>query len=297
MFGAIAGDIIGSTREFTDEKGRGLPLFVDGSAFTDDTVLTLATADALYGDADFGDAYAKYFQLFSASPMLQRAGYVGPGIGFGPLFAEWALTPERVRKPYRSFGNGSAMRCSPVGWYSTDFYQVLTLAQETAMPTHNHTEGVKGAQAVVSVIFLARCGIEKEEILSFIESFFSYDIKTQNLDWLHENYEFDATCQGSVPQALACCFLADSYNETIDNTLYIGGDCDTVSAIAGSCAEALYGIPKDIKEKAREVLKEQCPYLLGLADQFEINYGSKTIDTSSTKYMLDGFRKLFKSNK
>ena len=292
MYGAIAGDIIGSSREFTNEKGRGLPFFVKESAFTDDTVLTLATADALYGSKEFEDAYARYFKLFSNSRMLTRAGYVGPGIGFGAGFAEWGLTPERVRKPYNSYGNGSAMRCSPVGWYCKDLYEALVMAQLTASPTHNHIEGIKGAQSVVATIFLARCGIDKSRIQSFIDEFFNYDTADQDLDWLHENYTFDPTCPGSVPQALACCFQASSYTECIDNCLYIGGDTDTVSAIAGSCAEAFFGIPNTIKQQARAILEHQCPYLLGLADQWELNYDSKTLDSSAAERMMAAFSKI-----
>jgi len=233
MLGAIVGDIVGSIYEFNNHKSKDFPLFQGRCEFTDDTILTIATADALMGDMDFASKYRSYGAKYPA--------------GYGGFFRRWIY--DENAGPYNSFGNGSAMRVSPVAWFEDDEQKVMEIAKRSAEVTHNHPEGIKGAQATAMAILWARNGRSQNEIVSEIEKMFGYDISTP-IDEIREYYEFDVTCQGSVPEAIRCFLEADGFEDAIRNAISIGGDSDTLAAITGSIAEAKWGVPETIREEA-----------------------------------------------
>ncbi|HEX7285978.1 MAG TPA: ADP-ribosylglycohydrolase family protein [Candidatus Angelobacter sp.] len=234
MIGAIAGDVIGSIYEFDGIKSKDFPLFDDRCSFTDDSVLTVAVADVIM----HGGTYAKRFQHYYRQY---------PGRGYGGFFHGWAELPEP--RPYGSFGNGSAMRVSPVGFAFGDLATVLAEAKRSAEVTHNHPEGIKGAQATAAAIFLARTGNSKDDIRSYVEHAFGYDLG-QSLDALRPGYEFNETCQGTVPAALLSFLEASDFEDAVRNAISLGGDADTLACIAGGIAEAFYGgVPLPIKEQ------------------------------------------------
>ncbi len=234
MLGASAGDIIGSVYERNNIKTTDFPLFSSESSFTDDTVLTVAVAEVLLRGGDYQETFQRYFRMY-------------PGAGYGSMFYIWARSGSV--KPYNSFGNGSAMRVSPVGWAFDDLDAVLEEARRSAAVTHNHPEGVKGAQATAGAIFLARNGSGKEEIKSFIESYFHYYLD-EPISEIRKHYSFDATCQGSVPQALRAFYESVDFEDAIRKAISIGGDSDTIACITGGIAHAYYGpIPEIIKKE------------------------------------------------
>ncbi len=240
MLGAIAGDIIGSIYEHRTIKTTDFPLFGEGCSATDDSVLTIATADALMGEADFARHYKSYARRY-------------PNAGYGGMFLSWAA--DDSAGPYNSFGNGSAMRVSPVGWFSKTREEALQLATDTARVTHNHPEGVKGAQATALAVWLARHRTSAKEIAREITDQFSYDLSAP-VTRIRETYGFDVTCQGSVPQALRCALEATSYEEAVRLAVSLGGDTDTQACIAGSIAEARFGLPSGIARKAMSYLND-----------------------------------------
>lgn len=254
MLGAVIGDIIGSVYEFDNIKTKEFPLFREDCKFTDDTVMTIAVRNALRKYDEEKDL--QVFQRCLVSEM-QRLGRKFIYRGYGERFAQWLLMGEPA--PYGSFGNGSAMRVSPVGEYASSLEEALKLAKASAEVTHDHPEGIKGAQAVAAAVFLARQeGWGKERIKNFIEGEF-YPLNF-TLDEIRENYTFDVSCQGSVPQALECFFEGESFEDVIRNCISIGGDCDTTAAIAGGIAEGYYGLPEEIAEEAM-------PYLAEIAEE------------------------------
>lgn len=230
MLGAIAGDIIGSRFERNPIKTTDFELFHPECRFTDDSVLTLAIADHIVLGSDLGNTLKEYFNQY-------------PNAGYGERFMQWASSPSR--EPYNSFGNGSAMRVSPVGFAFDSIDGVLEKAQATAEVTHNHPEGIKGAQATASAIFLARTGSSKTEIKHFIETQFRYDLN-QNLEAIRPQYTFDVTCQGSVPQAIAAFLESENFEDAVRKAVSLGGDSDTQACIAGGIAHAFYGKLPDI---------------------------------------------------
>lgn len=252
MYGAILGDIIGSPYEFTGgTKTKEFSLFAEGVTFTDDTVMTLAVADA------FMDASAN---VSSDEWILQRLTiqmrYYGrkyPNAGYGHKFGKWLKTC--YPKPYNSFGNGSAMRVSSVAWLYHDLQTVRKMARLSATVTHNHPEGIKGAEAVASAIFLARNGFTKAEIKTYVENNFDYDL-SRSCDEIRPAYAFEGSCQKSVPEAIIAFLESDSFEDAIRTAVSLGGDTDTQAAIAGSIAEAYYGVPEALKAKCREYLPE-----------------------------------------
>lgn len=248
MLGAMIGDIVGSVYEFDNIKTKDFPLFREDCEFTDDTVMTIAVRNALKKYDEERDIQA--FQGFLVDEM-QRLGRKFIYRGYGERFAQWLLMEEP--EPYGSFGNGSAMRVSPVGEYASSLEEALILAKASAEVTHDHPEGIKGAQAVAAAVYLARQnGWGKERIRKFIESeFYALDF---TLDEIRDTYTFDVSCQGSVPQALECFFEGKSFEDVIRNCISIGGDCDTIAAIAGGIAESYYGIPEEIVEEAMKYL-------------------------------------------
>lgn len=234
MLGAIAGDIVGSIYEGRPIKSTAFPLFGRGCTPTDDSVLTIAVADALMGDRDFAAALRRYARRY-------------PRAGYGGMFLRWAADDNAG--PYNSFGNGSAMRVSPVAWVAGSESEVLTLAAETAAATHNHPEGIKGAQATAMAIWLALEGVPGEEIADRVTETYGYALSIP-VATIRETYRFDVTCQGSVPQALRCAFEAASYEEAVRLAVSLGGDSDTQACIAGAVAEARFGLPTDIAAQA-----------------------------------------------
>ncbi len=242
MLGAIAGDIIGSVFEGDPTKDPGFtPLFGPHTCFTDDTVLTVAVADCLLQGLDYAQAYCDYFQAY-------------PYVGYGGKFHQWAL--DGAREPYNSFGNGSAMRVSPVAYARDTLQEVLAEAKRSAEVTHNHPEGIRGAQATAAAIFLARTGSTKEQIRDHIERDFGYDLH-QPWHELKAYYSFDVTCQGSVPESMIAFLQSSSYEETVRNAIALGGDADTMAAIAGAIAEAFYGgVPPEVAAEALQRLDE-----------------------------------------
>lgn len=267
MLGAIIGDIVGSVYEFSNIKTKDFELFKPDCRFTDDTVMTCAVADAIMNggsEKDFILSMKKYGRMY-------------PHAGYGGRFRVWLRSMDT--EPYNSFGNGSAMRVSPCAWVMdcgfcarTGMWPNRDLASLSASVTHNHPEGIKGALAVCDAIFMARFyfggwNIEysnpidsdpdecKRRIKEHIENEYGYDL-SMSLDEISKNYEFDETCQGSVPQAIVAFLESTDFEDAIRNAISIGGDSDTIAAITGSIAEAAYGISEDMKEMALSYLDE-----------------------------------------
>jgi ADP-ribosylglycohydrolase len=233
MLGALAGDIIGSVYEFNNFKPEiDFPLFTNTSEFTDDTVLTAALADSILTNTDYKIKIKEYARLYR-------------DCSYGNSFGKWAFGSDN--KPYYSWGNGSAMRVSPVGWAYNNIETVLAKAKESAEITHNHPEGIKGAQATALAIFLSREGVAKQEIKSELEKRFGYNLDF-DLEDLRKNYRFNESCQDTVPQAIYTFLISENFEDSIRKAIYIGGDSDTLACINGSIAEAFYkGVPEEIK--------------------------------------------------
>ena len=256
MLGAIAGDIIGSVYEGRRSriKTTVFPLFQLRSTFTDDTVLTIAVADAILNQQPYG-------------PTIQKWGLSYPDAGYGGAFYDWLHDPSLA--PYNSWGNGSAMRVSPVGFAFSTVDDVLAEAEQTAIVSHNHPEGVKGAQAIALVVFLARTGSSKDDIRKEITTRFGY-VLTQTLAEIRPYYEFDVSCQGSVPQSIIAFLESDSVESAIRNAVSLGGDTDTMACMAGGMAEAYYKhIPAEITEQVRLRLPEE---MLVILDRFQSRF-------------------------
>jgi ADP-ribosylglycohydrolase len=254
MLGAIAGDIIGSIHEANNIKTKDFPLFQEECRFTDDTVLTVAVADVILNGNNYIDKFKWYYRCY-------------PLAGYGGTFKTWAGSSNR--EPYNSWGNGSAMRVSPIGFAFDDLETVLQEAQRSAEVTHNHPEGIKGAQATASAIFLARTGHHKDAIKSYIESTFGYDLQ-QTLDQIRPTYRFDVSCQGSVPQAIIAFLESTDFEDAIRNAISLGGDSDTIACIAGGIAQAFYGgVPEEIVEWAFNRLDE---HLSRVTQKFMLQY-------------------------
>ncbi|HEV8060142.1 MAG TPA: ADP-ribosylglycohydrolase family protein [Gemmataceae bacterium] len=257
MIGAIAGDVIGSVHEGAGTKTKDFPLFVEDSGFTDDTVLTVAVAQRLLHGGDYIDLFHEYFHAY-------------PRAGYGGTFLRWA--GYRHREPYNSWGNGSAMRVSPVGFACDSLDEVLVQARHSAEVTHNHPEGIRGAQATATAIFLARSGREKKDIQAHIEREFGYNL-SERLDDIRGKYSFDVSCQGSVPQSIIAFLESDSYEDAVRNAISLGGDADTMACIAGGIAESFYGgIPEDIRSRTLALLDER---LRGVVEEFVQRFGSR----------------------
>jgi ADP-ribosylglycohydrolase len=249
MIGSIAGDIIGSIHERAGTKTKDFPLFGRCNEFTDDTVLTVAVAESLLRESDLVPVLHDYFHRY-------------PYAGFGGSFKQWAR--ERRREPYNSWGNGSAMRVSPVGFAFDSIDKVLEHAERTAAVTHDHPEGIRGAQATATAIFLARTGNDKPRIKQYVEEQFGYDL-SDSLAGIREAYTFDVSCQGSVPQSIIAFLEATDFEDAIRNAISLGGDADTMACIAGGIAQAYWGVPEDIERQALELLDGQ---LRGVVEEF-----------------------------
>lgn len=235
MFGALIGDLIGSVYEWNNIKTKDFqPLIAPKSFLTDDSVLTVAVADALLHQRPMAES-------------LKDWGRRYPDSDWGGRFARWLFSEDSA--PYNSFGNGSAMRASPAALLAASLEEALELACQTALPTHNHPEGIKGAQATVLAVYLARERRDPAYIRAAVTEFSGYDLE-RTVDDIRPGYHFDVTCQGSVPEALICALEATSFEDAMRNAISIGGDSDTIAAIAGPLAEARFGIPEDIGTQA-----------------------------------------------
>jgi ADP-ribosylglycohydrolase len=245
MLGAIAGDIIGSVYEFANTKSTGFELFTPWSNFTDDSVMTLAVAKWLLED----EAHTIHYLIYC----MQELGNRYPNAGYGGNFCWWLRQDEP--KPYNSWGNGSGMRVSPVGLYAKTLDEALALAAITASVSHNHPEGVKGSQAIAAGVFLAKNGKSKTEIKTYIENTFDYNLD-RTIAKIRPSYEFDVSCQGSVPEAIIAFLEGDSFEEVIRLAISLGGDSDTIGAMAGAIAACYYEIPQSIAEKCDSILTD-----------------------------------------
>lgn len=290
MLGAIVGDIIGSSREgrksvlneskqivATIKNETRVNIYPPENmmhkrlSFTDDTVLTVATSRALRTGSKFEDEYCKFFDMHSE----QNEFYNGPGIGYGQMFMTWAMSNINGCKkgPYGSYGNGSAMRVSPVSFYARGLVDVLNMAYQSSYCTHNDPEAIKGAQAIAACVYLAEKGVSVNDIKIFMANNFDYDI---NLDEnsLIANHVFSPLASVTVPIAIWAALKGPTFEDVMARCLLIGGDTDTIAAMAGAISEHLYGIPKYMKEKALEILERDGPCLYDEYDEFtkEMSY-------------------------
>lgn len=243
MIGAIIGDIVGSIYEFDSIKTKDFPFFQEKCYFTDDTVLTLAIAHGLMGGGT-KDEFIKSLKDFTIKY---------PNRGYGGRYRRWAFSDHK--EAYNSYGNGSAMRVSSIAWWFDTLKKVESKAKESAIVTHSHPEGIKGAQATAASIFLARTGSTKHEIKEYIEKTYDYDL-SRTLDSIRPDYTFDVTCQGSVPESIISFLESTSFEDAIRNAISLGGDADTMAAIAGSIAEGFYDVPEAYKEKGFSYLDD-----------------------------------------
>lgn len=238
MIGSVIGDVVGSIYEKHNLKSKDFELLGGRNFFTDDTVLTIATAKALQTDLDFSKWYRLFYNKY-------------PNRGFGSMFSQWAASAGDG--PYWSFGNGSAMRAGPIGLFAKSIDEVMSLAERSAIVTHNHPEGIKGAQAISLAVYLAKNKIDKDSIKSKINILFNYNFN-RNVDEIRINNRFDSTCEVSVPIALSCFFESSSFEDAIRTAVSVGGDTDTICSMTGSIAEAFYGAPS-------ELANDVCTYL------------------------------------
>ncbi len=241
IIGAIIGDIVGSRFEWANCRSTDFDFWTDRCTFTDDTVMTIAVADWLTIGSNL-------------TGIMRDWGRDYPNRGYGGMFYRW-LYEQEDDAPYNSFGNGAGMRVSPCGFFAQTLDEALELAKQSAEVTHNHPEGIKGAQAIASAIFLARIGKSKEEIKSFVEDTFHYDLN-RTCDEIRPTYEFDETCQGSCPEAIIAFLESNDYESAIRLAISLGGDSDTIACMTGGIAAAYYGVPDGMIEKAKKFLPD-----------------------------------------
>lgn len=291
MIGAILGDIIGSPYEFDmGNKSKNFPLFSKDSVFTDDTVMTVAVAEALMDST--GKTDDEITDTLVRSMLKWGKNY--PDAGYGGKFYFWLL--KKDPKPYGSYGNGSAMRVSSAGWLFDTLEETRHIARLTAEVSHNHPEGIKGAEATASVIFMARNGSSKKEIREYIVQEFGYDL-SRSCDEIRPTYHHVETCQETVPEAITAFMEGTDFEDVIRTAVSLGGDCDTLTCIAGGMAEAMYGVPTDIAEEGRKRLPED---MLAVLERFEAFVegkmshhdgfldGNEMIETAINDYYADG---------
>jgi len=256
MLGAIVGDIVGSIYEFNNHRSKDFPLFGDGCEYTDDTVLTVAIADCLMKNGNYGEYIKQYARAY---PQVKGS--------YGGRFAQWIHSESM--EPYNSWGNGSAMRVSAVGFAFDTLEMVMQEAKRSTEVTHNHPEGIKGAQATAVAIYMARKGQTKERIKAAIAKSFGYDLD-RTLDEIRPIYKFNESCQETVPEAIIAFLESNSFEDAIRNGVSLGGDSDTLTCITGGIAEAFYGgVPQDIAEKALSYLSQE---MCELVEEFRERY-------------------------
>lgn len=274
MIGAIIGDIVGSRFEFNNHRNKDFELFTDECKVTDDSIMTIAVAKAIMETeknlkflSNYRENNHDYYKLLESMTIkyMQEIGRKYPYCGYGGMFRRWVFSDNP--KPYNSFGNGAAMRISPVGFFANTEHEARELSKTVTSVTHNHEEGIKGAEATVVSIYMARHGATEEEIRQKInENYYSLNF---TINEIRDTYKFNETCQGTVPQAIVAFLESTSFEDAIRTAISVGGDSDTVAAIAGSIAEAYYGVPDDIKEKAltyldtklRSIYDEWCEFI------------------------------------
>ena len=256
MIGAIIGDIVGSIYEFNNIKTKDFQFFQDEMFFTDDSVMTIAIAKALDERGDVGENSIKW---------MRKLGAKYPHSGYGGRFYEWLF--DESMGPYGSYGNGSAMRVSSVGWKADSEEQVRELSRKVTEVTHNHPEGLKGAEATAMCVYHLLDGMEKDELRKMVNrDYYKLDF---TLDGIRDKYEFNESCQGTVPQAIEAFLESTDFEDAIRNAISIGGDSDTLAAITGALAEAHYGVPDSIRAKAEETLT---PELRRMLHEIEVHY-------------------------
>lgn len=259
MYGAILGDMIGSPYEFDrGAKTKNFRMFNDAIEFTDDSVMTIAVAEALMDAGE--DAAGREEALIHS---MKKWGHKYPNAGYGGRFSGWLF--GQSSNPYKSYGNGSAMRVSSAGWLFGTIEETRTAARDSAKVTHNHPEGIKGAESVASAIFLARTGKSKTEIKEYITSEFGYDL-TRACDEIRPGYHHVETCMETVPEAITAFLEGENFEDVIRTAVSLGGDCDTLTCIAGSIAEAYYGVPEEMISECRKRLPSD---MLEVLDRFE----------------------------
>ena len=271
MYGAILGDMIGSPYEFDrGNKTKDFPLFSKRSVFTDDSVMTIAVADAFL-DAQpircYKDLKEENIEWIRNRLIRGMQGYGKryPHAGYGGMFRHWLRSKDP--EPYGSYGNGSAMRVSAAGWLFHDIDTVRSMARLSAEVTHNHPEGIKGAEATASAIFLARTGSSKEEIKTYIEKEFHYKLD-RTCDQIRPGYHHVESCQETVPEAITAFLEGESFEDVIRIAVSLGGDCDTLTCIAGSIAEGFYGVPEELKAECRKRLDQKMAEILRRFDEY-----------------------------
>jgi ADP-ribosylglycohydrolase len=258
IIGGVIGDIIGSVYEFNNVKNTDFDFFNSRTSFTDDTVLTIATMDSILNSKDYNKSYQYYGRKY-------------PNSGYGQNFISWLNSDNP--QPYNSWGNGSAMRISPVGWAYDSIQDVLFHSKQSADVTHNHPEGIKGAQAVATAIFLARKNRSKNEIKQYITDTFGYDLN-RSIDSIRSLYGFELSCQKSVPEAIIAFLESTDYETAIRLAISLGGDSDTIACITGSIAEAYYKeIPIEIIEKSLSYLPDE---FINMIELFSNKFGIKS---------------------
>lgn len=277
MYGAILGDMIGAPYEFDrGNKTKDFPLFSRDTQFTDDSVMTIAVAESLMDAAGRPDDDVKKALVAS----MQKWGAKYPYAGYGGMFSGW-LT-EKNPQPYGSFGNGSAMRVSAAGWLYDTLDETRYYARLSAEVTHNHPEGIKGAEATAAAIFMARNGSSKDEIKDYIISEFGYDL-SRSCDEIRPHYHHVETCQQTVPEAITAFLEGESFEDVIRTAVSLGGDCDTLTCIAGGMAEAFYSVSEEMIEECRKRLPED---MLEVVDRFQEN--KQIVATAFHDSFLDG---------
>ena len=260
MIGALLGDMIGAPYEFDrGNKTKDFPLFSRGTEFTDDSVMTIAVAEALMDTIGKSDEEIRAALVAS----MQKWGRRYPDAGYGGMFWQWLR--KRSPQPYGSFGNGSAMRVSSAGWLYDTLEETRHMARLTAEVTHNHPEGIKGAEAAASAIFMARNGRSRDEIRDYIIREFGYDL-SRTCDEIRPDYHHVETCQQTVPEAITAFLEGTDFEDVIRTAVSLGGDCDTLTCIAGGMAEAMYGVPEELAAKCRRRLPED---MIAVLDRFE----------------------------
>ena len=259
MYGAILGDIIGAPYEFDrGKKSKEFPLFTEESQFTDDTVMTIAVAEALLDNMGQDDETIKKALVAS----MQKWGHEYPDAGYGGRFYHWLRAKDP--QPYGSYGNGSAMRVSSAGWLFNTLEETRHMARLTAVVTHDHPEGIKGAEAVASAIFMARHGHSKDAIKAYIIKEFEYDL-SRTCDEIRPGYHHVESCQETVPEAITAFLEGEGFEDVIRTAVSLGGDCDTLTCISGSIAEAFYGVPEEMIDECRGRMSED---MLQVTDRF-----------------------------
>ncbi len=254
MIGAIAGDIVGSVYEWNNIKTKDFPLFSENCFFTDDSILTIALADSILTETPYVENMQKFYHWY-------------PDGGYGGRFHQWAQS--RNPAPYNSWGNGAAMRISPVGFAYNDLETVLHKSKAFTEITHNHPEGIKGGQATASAIFLARTGNSKEQIKLFVEKEFQYAL-SRHVDEIRPSYSFNESSQGTVPEAIRAFIDSTDFEDAIRTAISLGGDSDTLACITGGIAEAFYGgVPESIQKKVYSILDTR---LAGITERFMLRY-------------------------